>query len=243
MNVLLLIKVGSSETNTLLHLQRYLEGVHTKQDVEIFNRLLLEANNQLHLIKVPSAYRVYGSYIKGLNLNILDTATKMSLDNIVEEMTKLEKVKISSSLGEDFYISGAEGLEDQEKTSIKQTLNKLLIQELDPNEDNGIEHEETKNLSDESLKEIKKQEKVYSVILGDSDTLPSELKGKDFEELEELGGELITEFDVQSFADGRLEMESLTEEKKEKLMKILETINTDTKDVDEFSDDDKESEK
>jgi len=210
-----------------------MEGVYTKKDVEVFNRLLVEANNQLNIIKIPSSYQKYASYIKGLNINLIETAHQMSLDNLIAEMTKLEKIKVIGESEDKVTLAGLDS-DSPNGEPITKKLTHMIINELEEKPEVTTDDQETIIPEDPKNEELKK---VYSVILGDEE-LPEDLKKKSSEELEELGGEVITEFDVQAFADGRLEMEELPEEKREQLAKILELMKNEPKDIDEFSDPD-----
>ncbi len=218
-----------------MHLKRYLEGIYTPQDIEVFNRLLVEANNQLNVIKIPSSYQKYANYIRGLNINLLETTNQMSLNDLLKELTKLESLKVVSETEDKIRISG---LRNEEGTDLfsnsSKGLSNMVISEL-----SGKPIEITdKDIEIEENATVNTNEKIFSVILGDEGDIPEDLKSKNMEELEEIGGEVLTEFDVQSFADGRLDMDSLSEEKKQKFMQILELMKEGPKDVDNFSDDD-----
>ena len=261
--------IGSSESETLLHLKNFFKGEYTKDSIDTFNRLLVEANTNLGLLKLPPQYKKYSKMIRSFNLQICENETGKSLDdlaNIALENTKPITIKPSEIIEPHLSetIKKSDSLTDERKEKMKKKRKEKLLKNLSEILADKPEFEEYKDLfldsnekakvskyfnADNSEKKIiipnklkskkHKFEKLNSLILGDDDDLPFELNNLTIEEIKSMGGEVITEIDTKFHTNGNMDFND--KKKKEKLEKLMSVLQEDQQNFEEGWSDEEDS--
>jgi hypothetical protein len=212
------LRKGINQTDVILLLGKYLAGDNGRDEVEMFNKLLIEANNDLNLIKFPKQYSKYNQYIRGLNIDLHESLLNIKYDDIAKKLSDSSRLVITNE-GFDFQ-------NDMIKKLVKVDKKEYLRRSLD-NFDESLDNEELKNIpgiKEAVFKQLdKKTKSVFSFVMGDAES-PIDLSKVPAEELTKMGGEEITEAELKVFEDGTYDESDFDDEKKEKLQKILEVL-------------------
>jgi hypothetical protein len=155
-NIRLKEKNGENMNIVKLHLKKYFSGIKTKQNEELFNQLLVEANTHLGLLKLPKSFRRFENLVS-------EIIYKKMEDILGEDPQKAYQnamVKIYNQLrGIDPFIvkDGSEPeMKDNLKNNSDNKFNVNLLQITDrlifsENNANGVNLENANNMSIQNL--------------------------------------------------------------------------------------------
>lgn len=225
--------IGINETDTLLQLERFSNGDVTSQNIEILNSLIVEANTQLQLLKLPSSFKKYTGMIKEINIKTAEDRGQMSLDQVSSQFAHIKSpfVKIRPQdlvMDEDEY----QPLTEEQKKKIltdeeerRQRLAKKLT-ELKEEKDaatRGTMFQKYLSKLTEQDPEMAKEAVLNTMVLGDKKDLPFDINKMTMQEIREMGGEVLMDFDVGFDDKGHFDVKAGLSEK-EKMAKVAEIL-------------------
>jgi len=228
---------GRSQTEILLHLQKVKDGSANPRDYEVFKELMVEANAQLKLLKLPPTYRKYMSFIKEINVNIMEEMAQKSLGEITEEMVKAEMPFRKTVPTDVVQNSPVKKMSQKQRSNLIEKLSQLKEDE------NAVKRrqifEKILPTNSETNEKISSESLINSMILGDDQPFPFDLNKMSIDELREHGAEILTDFNLKMKPEGGFEVVGADEEQKEKMRKLGEIIReaNESREPDDWSDD------
>jgi len=198
---------------------------------------MVEANAQLKLLKLPPTYRKYMSFIKEINVNIMEEMAQKSLGEITEEMVKAEMPFRKTVPTDVVQNSPVKKMSQKQRSNLIEKLSQLKEDE------NAVKRrqifEKILPTNSETNEKISSESLINSMILGDDQPFPFDLNKMSIDELREHGAEILTDFNLKMKPEGGFEVVGADEEQKEKMRKLGEIIReaNENREPDHWSDD------
>jgi len=224
-NIKLRSDSGISQTSTLLHLKNIEKGHFTKHNREVYKELIVEANSQLQLLKLPNEYKKYIGSIKEATIKNLEASTQKSLDEIVTDLAN----KRNPFLEEGNVLKQLSGDAPAEHKVMSEEKKQRLMQKLTEFE-RDAEAAAHSEMWFGSINQIlgqsgdRQENFINSVIIGDEKDAPFEFNKMSFEQLKEIGAEVVADLDLKIGEDGRINYDKVQDDQKENLRKLKEML-------------------
>lgn len=209
----------------MLHLKNIEKGHFTRHNKEVYKELLVEANSQLQLLKLPNEFKKYAESIKEATIRNLEASTQKSLDEIVTDLAN----KQNPFLEQGGVLKQLSGNAPAEQKVMSEQKKQKIMQKLSEfkRDDEASAHSE---IWFNSINQIlgqsgdRQENFINSVILGDEKDAPFEFSKMSFEQLKEIGAEVVADLDLKIGEDGRINYDKVQDDQKENLRKLKEML-------------------